>query len=362
MRTQQSIPLAVTLVLLLCSAAAADPYRISFRAEVSAPDRPTLTFLAEEPLRALRLSLRPGRAEAGQPGAQSPETQPQSFAVPALRPGQSHTIRLGTGKPGRTLWTGALEFIAGGKAQRSEVRFETLVIPQVKIMHDPRLPSEHLSLDDHYIDFQASQPVERAEISVLGEDGSEIGSGEARFSSSTTGTGKPGAWLRVPWKQRPGATVLRLNLKVFDMGGFAHSVTLTPWMVTVPHEEVNFATASFEIPPADRPKLDEAAGRIAAIVERVKAHISPRLYVAGHTDTVGGDADNMTLSLQRARAIAGYLQRKGLAVPILYAGFGERVPKVATPDNTDEVRNRRADYVLALDPPRYSVAASWQRQ
>lgn len=349
---------APVLVALLCSAAAADPYRISFRAEVSAPDRPTLTFLAEEPLRALRLDLRPGSAEAGQPGAQSPETQPQRFAVPALRPGQSHTLRLGTGKPGRTLWTGALEFIAGGKAQRSEVRFETLVIPDVKIQHDPRLPSEHLSLDGHYLDFQASQPVERAEITVLGEDGSQIGEGEAKFTSPP---GRPRTWLRVPWKQRPG-TVLRLNLKVFDLGGFAHSVTLTPWMVTVPHEEVNFATASFEIPPADRPKLDEAAARIAAIIERVKAHISPRLYVAGHTDTVGSDGDNMTLSLQRARAIAGYLQKKGLSVPILYAGFGERVPRVATPDNTDEVKNRRADYVLALDPPGYSVAAPWHRQ
>jgi hypothetical protein len=33
-------------------------------------------------------------------------------------------------------------------------------------------------------------------------------------------------------------------------------------------------------------------------------------------------------------------------VPIAFAGFGEDVPKVKTPDETDERANRRADYVL----------------
>ena len=77
-----------------------------------------------------------------------------------------------------------------------------------------------------------------------------------------------------------------------------------------------------------------------------------RLYVAGHTDTVGPSLKNQVLSLDRARAIAAYFRRKGLALPIAFAGFGEQVLKVKTPDDTDERRNRRADYVIApLDAP-----------
>jgi outer membrane protein OmpA-like peptidoglycan-associated protein len=71
-----------------------------------------------------------------------------------------------------------------------------------------------------------------------------------------------------------------------------------------------------------------------------------RLYIAGHTDTVGSDAKNKQLSLDRARAIGAYFRTKKLAIPISVAGFGEQVLKVQTPQDTDERANRRADYVL----------------
>ena len=61
-----------------------------------------------------------------------------------------------------------------------------------------------------------------------------------------------------------------------------------------------------------------------------------RLYVAGHTDTVGPDAKNRKLSLDRARAIAAYFRKKGLTIPIAFAGFGEDVLKVKTADSVDE--------------------------
>ncbi|HEV7555274.1 MAG TPA: OmpA family protein, partial [Kofleriaceae bacterium] len=71
-----------------------------------------------------------------------------------------------------------------------------------------------------------------------------------------------------------------------------------------------------------------------------------QLYVAGHTDTVGSSASNRKLSLARARAIATYFRGKGLVMPIAFAGFGEDVLAVKTPDETDEHANRRVDYVL----------------
>ena len=76
-----------------------------------------------------------------------------------------------------------------------------------------------------------------------------------------------------------------------------------------------------------------------------------RLYILGHTDTVGDTDSNRKLSLERARSIAAYLRKRGLKLPIFYEGFGEQAPSVATPDETAEAANRRAEYILAVEPP-----------
>jgi len=44
-------------------------------------------------------------------------------------------------------------------------------------------------------------------------------------------------------------------------------------------------------------------------------------------------------------------------VPVLVEGFGEDQPRVQTPDETPEERNRRADYILSVGPP---STAAWK--
>jgi outer membrane protein OmpA-like peptidoglycan-associated protein len=93
-------------------------------------------------------------------------------------------------------------------------------------------------------------------------------------------------------------------------------------------------------------KLDSSLAAIDGVVQRSEKFMKMRLYIAGHTDTVGPSAKNRKLSLDRALAIASYFRKKGLKIPIAFAGFGEEVLKVKTPDNTDERANRRVDYVI----------------
>jgi outer membrane protein OmpA-like peptidoglycan-associated protein len=76
-----------------------------------------------------------------------------------------------------------------------------------------------------------------------------------------------------------------------------------------------------------------------------------KLYVAGHTDTVGNNASNRTLSLNRARSIGQYFRKRGVRVPVLYEGFGEEALAVATKDEQEEPKNRRAEYIIAIDDP-----------
>jgi outer membrane protein OmpA-like peptidoglycan-associated protein len=207
--------------------------------------------------------------------------------------------------------------------------------------------AEHLDLEHHVLQFKMSRPAGSAELVAIGEDGQDLGSGAATYHGEA-----PGTWLSVSWTQPDGDRVLRLKLRAIAADGLVTHVELTPWSVTVDHEDVNFATNSSVIEPGEEAKLDASLARIGEVVKRSEKFVKMRLYVAGHTDTVGPSLKNQVLSLDRARAIAAYFRRKGLALPIAFAGFGEQVLKVKTPDDTDERRNRRADYVIApLDAP-----------
>jgi hypothetical protein len=50
-------------------------------------------------------------------------------------------------------------------------------------------------------------------------------------------------------------------------------------------------------------------------------------------------------------------------MPIAYEGFGETALAVKTADQIDEAKNRRVDYILSDDPPRYggAFAPAWKR-
>jgi outer membrane protein OmpA-like peptidoglycan-associated protein len=73
---------------------------------------------------------------------------------------------------------------------------------------------------------------------------------------------------------------------------------------------------------------------------------------------------NQELSTRRAQALARWFRGHGLRLPIAYSGMGERALKVKTADEVDEPRNRRADYMLALEPPRFKSSGatpSWTK-
>lgn len=222
--------------------------------------------------------------------------------------------------------------------------------------------SGHLDLDKHELQFKPSRAVTEATLVAIGDDGSELGKGSATYTDA-----KPD-WLAITWTQPPNTKVMMLKLRVAAADGVATNVELVPWSVAVDHEDVNFSTDSATIEPDEAKKLDASLAKIEDVATRAEKFMKVRLYIAGHTDTVGPSAKNRKLSLARAQAIAKYFRAKGLAIPIAVAGFGEDVPKVKTADNTDERANRRADYVIgpAAGQPPFGGAylktkASWSQ-
>ena len=69
--------------------------------------------------------------------------------------------------------------------------------------------------------------------------------------------------------------------------------------------------------------------------------------VSGHTDSVGSDAANQTLSERRANSVAGYLIGQGLIRERFeIVGMGERYPVASNDSDSGRALNRRVEIRL----------------
>lgn len=91
--------------------------------------------------------------------------------------------------------------------------------------------------------------------------------------------------------------------------------------------------------PESKPVLEEVRGLLAG--EPTWA-----LTIEGHTDAVGGDDRNQTLSQKRAEAVKAYLVAGGIAAERLKtAGFGESKPVADNATELGRAQNRRVELV-----------------
>ncbi len=91
----------------------------------------------------------------------------------------------------------------------------------------------------------------------------------------------------------------------------------------------------------------ESEAQLTAVVAVAGTRPGGEIIVIGHTDRVGSLEANDTLSRQRAAAIRELLLARGFAAERVEAvGRGEREPLIATDDEVDEPRNRRAEIVV----------------
>ena len=101
----------------------------------------------------------------------------------------------------------------------------------------------------------------------------------------------------------------------------------------------------FDTAKADvKPESDAALAEIAALL---KVDPALKLYVVGHTDSVGGFGSNMDLSGRRASAVVEALAAKfGVAKARLQpAGVGPVSPVASNEDEAGRAKNRRVELV-----------------
>lgn len=109
------------------------------------------------------------------------------------------------------------------------------------------------------------------------------------------------------------------------------------------NSEVSFPYASAEITPAFHHTLD----KVSDIVTRY-----PRttIRVIGHTDDRGSDGYNRQLSLDRAQAVAWYMEDRGV-VPsrVVAEGRGESEPRASNATEAGRQLNRRVELLIVPD-------------
>jgi outer membrane protein OmpA-like peptidoglycan-associated protein len=108
-------------------------------------------------------------------------------------------------------------------------------------------------------------------------------------------------------------------------------------------ENLEFETGKAVIRSSSFASLDELA---ALLISKP----SWKLKISGHTDNVGSDESNLTLSKNRSQATARYLQGKGVAPSqLIPEWFGETMP--IADNNTPEGRqkNRRVEMQIVFD-------------
>lgn len=103
---------------------------------------------------------------------------------------------------------------------------------------------------------------------------------------------------------------------------------------------ITFAFDSSSLQPQFDPVLDNVASTLNQYNQTV-------IEVAGHTDNVGTDAYNQTLSQQRANSVATYLSGKGVMQQrMMVVGAGEGHPVASNDTDAGRAQNRRVEITI----------------
>src|SRR5260370_38775990 len=93
----------------------------------------------------------------------------------------------------------------------------------------------------------------------------------------------------------------------YSLDEIRYSPSVRQLMPSIDLNSINFETGSWEIPPDQAAKLQSIADGLNRAIQR-----NPRegFLIEGHTDAVGNDVDNLSLSHRRAQSAAELLPQQ----------------------------------------------------
>lgn len=109
---------------------------------------------------------------------------------------------------------------------------------------------------------------------------------------------------------------------------------------------INFEFRSAELTDNAKILLDEVGQAL-----NDQKMLGAKFELNGHTDDIGSDNYNMSLSAQRAEAVADYLENRHTVKDerLIPKGYGESFPKVENLNDESRAENRRVELILSRD-------------
>ncbi len=166
----------------------------------------------------------------------------------------------------------------------------------------------------------------------IGDGHSEIGAiigGVVGGAAGNVIGGKMDRQAEIIENEIPGAKVERVNDKeaiAITFDGESRGIT--------------FATAQYAVTLESQTTLDK-------LIEVFKAYPDTNLLINGHTDSVGNDANNMTLSQKRVLSVRDYLIANGIESSRLTTKwYGETMPKATNDTAEGRSINRRVEIFI----------------
>jgi outer membrane protein OmpA-like peptidoglycan-associated protein len=126
--------------------------------------------------------------------------------------------------------------------------------------------------------------------------------------------------------------------RAYSLDEIRYNVGLRDRMRRIDVDTINFEFGSWEV-------TEDQIGRLQAVAEAISMAVSRNpsevIMIEGHTDAVGNDVDNLSLSDRRAEAVANILTENYQIPPenLVTQGYGKQYLKVPTDGPSRE--NRR---------------------
>jgi len=105
-------------------------------------------------------------------------------------------------------------------------------------------------------------------------------------------------------------------------------------------ENIFFESASYELKETSKAELN-------FVVEFMTRNPKMEIEIQGHTDNVGTDSDNLTLSQNRANSVRQYIIDQGIESGRISAqGYGETIPVASNETDAGRAQNRRTEFKI----------------
>jgi outer membrane protein OmpA-like peptidoglycan-associated protein len=133
----------------------------------------------------------------------------------------------------------------------------------------------------------------------------------------------------------------------YSLDEIRYNVALRDRMRRVDIDSVTFESGSWEVTPDQQPQLQAVSEAIQRVLQRNPDEV---FMIEGHTDAVGNDVDNVSLSDRRAESVAVILTEVYQIPPenLVTQGYGEQHLKVPTEGPNRENRRVTARRVTPL--------------